>query len=129
MRYAILCYRDERVIDAACRTEEADRARDMARLIGEHIARGTIGASVRLLATTTSTTLRLLRGAPLILDVPAFETGGQLQSLYLVDCSGLEEALAVAGTFARIEPGGAYEVRPVAEILAPKQCGMSHGRD
>ena len=123
--YVILCYRDERVIDARCRQRETQVGEALAHFVDEEVARGTITASVKLLATTTSTTLRLLRGTPLILDGPAFETGGQLQSLHLVTCGGLEEALDVADAMARIEPGAVYEVRPIAAIVGAIADGMT----
>lgn len=129
MGYVILCYRDERVIDARCSQRERRVGQDLARIVDEQVARGRVTASVRLLATTTSTTLRLVRGAPLVSDGPPFEADGQLQSLYLLDCARLEDALAIADAFARIEPGGVYEVRPIAELKQSKPSGTGHGRD
>ncbi len=86
-------------------------------------------ASVTLLATTTSTTLRREQaGMPLVLDGPAFEMGGQLQSLHLVTCAGLEEALAVADAMARVEPGGIYEVRPIAALAGRTASEDAHER-
>ena len=128
MSYVILCYRDERVIDAASRVREKRVADDLAQIVDGHIANGTMTTSVTLLATTTSTTLRLLRGMPLVLDGPAFEMGGQLQSLHLVTCAGLEEALAVAGAMARVEPGGIYEVRPIAALAGRTASEDAHER-
>lgn len=116
MPYAILCYRDERVIDAASREREAQIEARLAATVSALVANGVIGLAVSLLASTTSTTFRLLRGAPLVIDGPAVESGLQLQRVHLADCDNLDEALAVASRLAALEPGGVYEVRPAETV-------------
>ncbi|MDP4025064.1 YciI family protein [Methylobacterium sp. NEAU 140] len=112
MLYAILCYKDEEVVAA---WSEAQDAAVMARLapVHERLARaGTLGPSLRLLPTTTATTLRKDE-APLVLDGPFAETKEQLLGFYVVDVADLDAALAVARDLAEANPGGAYELRPV----------------
>ena len=92
------------------------------RLIGEK----KMGPVVRLMPTTAATTLRktgknrrLEAGdePPLVLDGPFAETKEQLLGFFVVDCASLDEALGVARELGEANPGGAYEVRPIAFYL------------
>ena len=73
---------------------------------------GRLGPVARLLPTTAATTLRK-DDPPVVIDGPYAETKEQLLGFYVVDCKNLEEALDVARDLAAVNPGGAYEVRPV----------------
>ena len=114
MHYAILCYHAE---DVVCSwTKEEDEA-VMAKLavVQEKLARqGKLGPVARLMPTTAATTLRKDGEPPLIIDGPFAETKEQLLGFYIVDCASLEEALEIARELGRANPGGAYEIRPVA---------------
>lgn len=113
MQYAILCYHSEDVV--GCWTKAEDDA-VMARLavVHERLAReGRLGPVVRLLPTTAATTVRNGR-EQLVLDGPFAETKEQLLGFYVVDFDTLEEAIAAAEELGRVNPGGAYEVRPIA---------------
>lgn len=114
MQYAILCYHQEDVVCAW--TKEEDEA-VMARLmpIQERLAaEGKLGPTARLMPTTAATTLKKDRDPPLVIDGPFAETKEQLLGFYLVDCASLEEALDIAKELGRANPGGSYEIRPVA---------------
>ena len=114
MLYTILCYHSERVVGSW--TKEEDDA-TMVRLaaVQQKLAReGRLGPVVRLMPTTAATTLRKDREPPLVIDGPFAETKEQLLGFYVVDCATLEEALDVARELARANPGGAYEIRPIA---------------
>ena len=78
------------------------------------IDRGVLGPSLRLMPTTAATTLRKSQDPPLVLDGPFAETKEQLLGLYIIDVENLEAALGVARELAAVNPGGAYEIRPVA---------------
>jgi hypothetical protein len=75
---------------------------------------GKLGPVARLLPTTAATTLRKDSDPPLVLDGPFAETKEQLLGFYVIDAQDLEEALGFARALARVNPGGAYEVRPIA---------------
>jgi hypothetical protein len=75
------------------------------------------GPAVRLMPTTAATTLRKDADPPLVLDGPYAETKEQLLGFYVIDCEDLEEALGVARDLAKVNPGGAYEVRPLRLFL------------
>lgn len=110
MRYAILCYNREQVVSNW--SEETDRAvmaqhqKVVARLAQE----GKAGPVLRLMPTTTATTVRSGR-QPVVIDGPFAETKEQLLGFYVVDVETLEEALGIAAELI-IEPG-AMEVRPL----------------
>lgn len=112
MQYAILCYHSENVVCSW--TKEKDDA-VMAKLLKVHekIA-GRLGPVARLMPTTAATTLRKEQDPPLILDGPFAETKEQLLGFYIVDCQSLDEVHEIARDLARANPGGAYEVRPIA---------------
>jgi len=114
MQYAILCYHEEDVV-WSWSAEEDKAVMDRLAVVGERLTRaGKMGASLRLLPTTAATTLRKTQDPPLVIDGPFAETKEQLLGFYLIDVEGLEDALAVARELASANPGGAYEIRPVA---------------
>jgi hypothetical protein len=114
MLYTILCYHQEDVVGAWSK-EEDDAV--MAKLGGvmDKLARaGKLGPVVRLLPTTAATTLRKDREPPLVIDGPFAETKEQLLGFYIVDVASLEEALEIARELGAANPGGSYELRPLA---------------
>jgi len=115
MQYAILCYHSEDVVGSWSKEEDAAV---MAKLgaVEEKLARaGRLGPVARLMPTTAATTLRKGREPPLIIDGPFAETKEQLLGFFIVECSGLEEAIETARELAQANnTGGAYEIRPVA---------------
>ena len=118
MLYAILCYNSEDIVYSW--PKEQDDA-VMARLsaVQQKLASaGRLGPVARLMPTTTATTLRKDREPALVIDGPFAETKEQLLGFYIVDCTNLDEALAVAGDLGAANPGGAYEIRPVG-LLNP----------
>ena len=55
-----------------------------------------------------------------MIDGPFAETKEQLLGFYIIDVADLEDALGVARELAAANPGGAYEIRPVA-LFNPDQ--------
>ena len=120
MLYAILCYNSEAVIGGW--SKEEDEA-VMARIEGVKktlAAQGKLGPNLRLLYTTTATTLRTSVEPPLVVDGPFAETKEQLLGLYVMDFASLEEALATARELGKVNPGGSYEIRPIRYYDAGK---------
>jgi len=112
MLYAILCYHDEDFVGSWSKEQDASVMRKLA-VVQENLARqGRLGPVVRLLPTTSATTLRK-ENPPVVLDGPYAETKEQLLGFYIVDCKNLDEALDVARDLGNANPGGAYEIRPV----------------
>ncbi|MBV9419460.1 MAG: YciI family protein, partial [Alphaproteobacteria bacterium] len=62
--------------------------------------------------TTAATTLR--KGEPpLVLDGPFAETREQLLGFYVINAADLQEVLGFAKELGAVNPGGAYEIRPL----------------
>jgi len=114
MLYAILCYNDEDTVWSW--SQEEDKAvMDRLAVVNERLTKaGKMGASLRLLPTTAATTLRKTQDPPLVIDGPFAETKEQLLGFYIIDVADLEDALGVARELASANPGGAYEIRPIA---------------
>ena len=117
MLYAILCYNQE---EATCAwTQEQDEAvmRKLRAVQEPWVRAGKLGPTARLLPTTAATTLRKDTDPPLVLDGPFAETKEQLLGFYVLEAQDLEEALAFARQLGEVNPGGAYEIRPIALFL------------
>jgi hypothetical protein len=110
MLYAIFCHNSEQVVSSW--SEEKDKAvmAHHASVLQKFAVQRKVGPVVRLMPTTTATTVRAGR-QPIIIDGPFAESKEQLLGFYLVDVNTLEEALEIAAELAH-EPG-AMEVRPV----------------
>lgn len=118
MLYAILCYHQEEV---TCAWSQAEDDAVMAKLLAAQEPwqkAGKLGPIARLLPTTAATTLRKHTDPPLVLDGPFAETKEQLLGFYVLDAKDLEEALAFTRDLAKVNPGGAYEVRPIGAFFA-----------
>jgi hypothetical protein len=114
MLYAVLCYHSEdEVFSWSKQQEEAVMGKLIA--VQEKMARaGKLGPVARLMPTTAATTLRKDREPPLVIDGPFAETKEQLLGFYVVDCDTLDQALDFAKELGKANPGGAYEIRPLA---------------
>lgn len=114
MQYAILCYHSESTVCAW--TKEEDEA-VMAKLamVQERLAKeGRLGPVARLMPTTAATTLKKHKEPAVVIDGPFAETKEQLLGFYIVNCLSLEDALGIARELGQVNPGGSYEIRPVA---------------
>jgi hypothetical protein len=114
MQYAILCYHKEDVVCAWTKEEDDAVMAKLAVVQDKLIRAGKLGPVARLMPTTAATTLRKDRDPPLIVDGPFAETKEQLLGFYIVDCGSLQEVHEIARELAAANPGGAYEIRPVA---------------
>lgn len=113
MKYAVLCYHSENVVCAWSAEHDAEIMAKIAVVEERWSKAKKLGPVARLMPTTAATTLRKDSEPPVVLDGPFAETKEQLLGFFIVDCSGLEEALAFAKELADVNPGGAYEVRPI----------------
>ena len=118
MLYAMLCYHSEDVV-CAWSQEHDDAVIAALGLIQARLARaGKLGPVARLLPTTAATTLRKDQDPPLVIDGPFAETKEQLLGFYVLDVSGLDEALDIARELGQANPGGSYEIRPIGLFSA-----------
>jgi len=114
MLYALLCYNDEDTVWSMSKDEDAAM---MARLavVEERLTKaGKLGTRLRLLPTTSATTVRKASEAPLIIDGPFAETKEQLLGFFIIDVANLDEAIAVAKEIGGAKTGSTYEIRPIA---------------
>ena len=79
---------------------------------------GRLGPVARLMPTTAATTLRKNSEPPIVLDGPFAETKEQLLGFFVIECVDLDEAIETAKELGRANPGGSYEIRPMA-LLRP----------
>jgi len=114
MLYTILCYNDEKVVWSWSQEEDQAVMGRLRKVQDGLIKRGVLGPSLRLMPSTAATTLRKSQEPPLVLDGPFAETKEQLLGFYVIDVENLDAALGVARELAAANPGGAYEIRPVA---------------
>ncbi|HEX5418440.1 MAG TPA: YciI family protein [Gammaproteobacteria bacterium] len=114
MLYALLCYHDESAVWSWTQEQNDAVMAQIAAVQEPLIKAGKMGPSLRLLPTTTATTLRKTQHPPLVVDGPFAETKEQLLGFYIIDVDDLEAALDIARDLAGANPGGAYEIRPVA---------------
>jgi hypothetical protein len=112
MLYAILCYNDEQFAWSWSKEDEAAVMGGLARVRETLSREGKLGPSLRLMPTSTATTLS--KSKDLVLDGPFAETKEQLLGFYVIDVENLEGALEVARRLAKANPGGSYELRPIA---------------
>jgi hypothetical protein len=114
--YAILCYHNESGFPYLTK-EQVDSVMAKLGAVNDRLAaEGKLVSTVRLLPTTTATSLRKDREPPLVMDGPFAETKEQLLGMYVVDCTSLEDALQIARDLGEAAPGGCYELRPIASF-------------
>ena len=113
MQYAILCYDSESVVGGWSKEQdEAVMAKSLAAK-SALAAKGKMGPTLRLMPTTTATTIRV-GPQPVVLDGPFAETKEQLLGFYVVECDDLEEAIEIAKQF--MHGSGALEIRPIRAL-------------
>ncbi|MFZ0840757.1 MAG: YciI family protein [Xanthobacteraceae bacterium] len=114
MMYAVLCYNDEKTVWSWSKQEEEAVMTRLEEVRVRLTKTGKMGPALRLLPTTAATTLHKTQDPPLVIDGPFAETKEQLLGFYVIDVADLDAALDVARELAAVNPGGAYEVRPIA---------------
>ena len=124
MLYAILCYNDEQFAWSRTKEEDAAVMGGLAKVREALTREGKLGPSLRLMPTTTATTLAKTKD--LVLDGPFAETKEQLLGFYIIDVDNLEAALDVARRLAKANPGGSYELRPVLLYNPDPRAAPAH---
>ena len=128
MLYAIICYNDEDVVWSWSQAHNDAVMEKLGAVQARLAAQGKMGPSLRLLPTTAATTLRKTQEPPLVIDGPFAETKEQLLGFYVIDVEGLDEALGVARDLGEVNPGGSYEIRPIAAFNAdPRPASAAAG--
>ena len=110
MRYTILCYHNEEITSAWTEEEDAEVI-ECLKAVNRKWAKN-FEPIVRLMPTSAATTLRKTEN--IVTDGPFAETKEQLLGFYVVNVESLDVAIQIAREMAEANPGGAYELRPIA---------------
>ncbi len=119
MLYAILCYNDEAAVEAWPKAKDDAVIAKRRAVTGKLAEQGQLGPVLRLMNTTTATTVRY-GTEPVVIDGPFAETKEQLLGLYVIDVASLDEAVAVAREMAGRDGeggSGAFEIRPLRTFI------------
>jgi hypothetical protein len=73
----------------------------------------------------TAKTVRVRDGEVLITDGPYAETKEQILGFYIVDLDSQDDVVEFARELAAVNPGGAYEIRPVIYFAANDELADS----
>ena len=115
MLYAILCYHDEDFVGSWSKEQDEAVMKKLAVVQEKLTSQGRLGPVARLLPTTAATTLRKVKGEPVVIDGPFAETKEQFLGFYTLECADLDEAVDFARELSEVNPsGGSYEIRPVS---------------
>ncbi|MDN5914778.1 MAG: YciI family protein [Pseudonocardia sp.] len=115
MRYMLLIYGCERPEPGTY--AQVDKIAAVEAFTAGLRADGVFVAADPLHTVETATTVRVREGEALITDGPFAETAEQLGGYFVLDCPGLDEALAYAAQ-CPMAAEGAIEVRPIYERSA-----------
>ncbi|HEY5806380.1 MAG TPA: YciI family protein [Povalibacter sp.] len=112
MLYAVLIYNAEAELGELTKADLDGLIARHERVQEQLAAEGKLGPVVRLMSTSTATTLRPGRNN-VITDGPFAETKEQLLGFYVVDCATVEEAQDAARLIGGACNARTLEVRPV----------------
>ncbi|MGH7265840.1 MAG: YciI family protein [Candidatus Rokuibacteriota bacterium] len=113
MQYLLMCCFDEKRWAKLPDAEKDKIMKEYGDVLEDLVRSGHFRAGARLYPASTATTVREKNGKRVVTDGPFAETKEQLGGYHLVECEGLDEAIAIAGRIPTLPAGGAIEVRPV----------------
>ena len=119
MQYLLMCCFDEKRWAAIPEAERDEIMGKYGDFIQETVRSGHYLAGAKLQSTSNATTVRAKNGKPVITDGPFAETREQLGGYHVVECSDLDEALALASRIPTLAVGGTIEVRPLEFAVGP----------
>ncbi len=110
MRYMLLLYRDEKLIDMS--PEEMAKWEAFSKEVTDA---GVYEDGRALQPVPTATTVRVRSGETVTTDGPFAETKEQLGGYYLLDCKDLDEAIDYASRIPSASIGS-IEIRPILQF-------------
>jgi hypothetical protein len=117
MNYLLMCCIDEARWTGLPESERAQVMKEYGELQRKLVDAGCYRGGGRLESVSTATTVRERNGRPIITDGPFAETKEQLGGYHVIDCTNLDEAIAIALRIPTLRVGGAVEVRPLGSTL------------
>lgn len=115
MMYAVLCYNSEEMVCGWTKEQDDAVMASLSKVHDKWEGAGKLKPSIRLLPTSAATTLH--KSKDMVVDGPYAETKEALLGFYIIDVTGLDEALQFARELSAANPGGAYELRPIHLFL------------
>lgn len=115
MKYMLLVYYDEKVLEQAGKAKEMQAESECLQKVETLQAKGQFLGAGRLQPVSTATTVRAKDGKRFVTDGPFAETREQLGGYMQVDVKDLDEAIEIASN---MPPGqfGCIEIRPILEF-------------
>ncbi len=113
MQYLLMCCFEEKGWEALPEAQREKIMEEYRSLEQDLIKSGHYRAGAKLGPSSTTTTVRLKKGKPVITDGPFAETKEQVGGYHLIECNDLDEAIAIALRIPTLSAGGTIEVRPV----------------
>jgi hypothetical protein len=113
VQYMLMCCIEEKRWLALPEAERDAVMKDYGRWVGDLERAGQHRATEKLAGSASAKTLRLANGRPVVTDGPYAETKEQFGGFHIVECNGVDEALAIAARIPTLRVGGTIEVRPV----------------
>jgi len=113
VQYMLLCRFDERRWDSLPEATRDAIMRDYEAWIAEMHRLGKHRASAQLASPSSGRTVRSAGPGRNVVDGPFAETKEQLGGYHVLECSDIDEALALAARIPTLPHGGAIEVRAV----------------
>ena len=120
MRFMVIVKATEDSENGVMPSEELLAA--MGRYNEELVAAGIMQAGEGLHPSSRGVRVRFSGVDRSVIDGPFAETKEQLLGFYVVDCESLDGALQVAKDLGKANPGGSYEIRPIA-MFQPGPAG------
>ncbi|MGH8249636.1 MAG: YciI family protein [Steroidobacteraceae bacterium] len=111
MQYLLMCCIDEKRWMALPAAERDGVMRDYGSWIQETERASQHRATGKLASSAAAKTIRMRDGKSVITDGPFAETKEQFGGYHLVECSDLDEAMALALRIPTLRVGGTIEVR------------------
>ena len=117
MQYLLMCCFDEKQWEAIPESARGEIMKEYGDWIAGTAKTGHYRGGAKLRSTAAATTLRTKNGKPVVMDGPFAETKEQLGGYHVIDCSDLDEALAIAKRIPTLRVGGTIEVRPLEHAV------------
>jgi hypothetical protein len=114
VKYLLLCCFDEKRWEAIPESRRDAIMREYGELMESLDQSGHHLAGAKLQPTSAASTLRVRNGKLVVTDGPYAETKEQVGGYHLIECNGLDEAVAIAQRIPTLPFGGTIEVRPLA---------------
>ncbi len=113
MKYALLIYTDETV---ELSQDEQNTLFAEYTAFGKEAHDNILSSEGPFMPTSSATTVRVRDGQTLVVDGPFAETKEQLGGFYIVECTNLDDAIALAAKIPNAKDGS-IEVRPVMDLM------------